>query len=178
MGALSDAELVAAMDQGNEDALAEVYARYGATVYLLVDRLCGREAAEDVTHEVFLAIWQVPRAFDPEGGSLAPRLHSVAHRRAVALLRSTSSGPTSKARRASRRHRGSLALTLGEDQRLRTLLADLSASQRQAIVLAYFAGYTRREIAEHLSESDETVKRDIGIGMVRLRDHLERQRQS
>jgi RNA polymerase sigma-70 factor (ECF subfamily) len=52
---------------------------------------------------------------------------------------------------------------------VRALLADLSAPQRQAILLAYFGGYTYGQVAERLGRSETRVKTDLGVALTRLR---------
>ena len=61
-------------------------------------------------------------------------------------------------------------LALGEDARaLADCLAQLSASQRQSIMLAYLHGLTHAELAEHMREPLGTVKTWIRRGLDRLK---------
>ena len=51
----------------DDDALGELYDQFGGFVYGLAARVIGcRTAAEDVTQEVFLSLWEKPEQFDPE----------------------------------------------------------------------------------------------------------------
>jgi RNA polymerase sigma-70 factor (ECF subfamily) len=168
---LSDVELTTAMAHGRKEALAEIYDRYGSSVYALARRLCAGEAAKDVTHEVFLALWQTPKSFDPDRGSLHSHLLAVAHHCAVSRVRSGEDGRLDEARGPLSQHhdKGSEALAMCDNEDFRALLADLSDHQRHAILLAYFGGYTYRQVAERLLRSEERVKIDIGAGLTRLR---------
>ena len=75
----SDVDLVAALADDDPGALAEAYERYGEAVYRFALRLCGRQRAEEVTHEVFLALWRDPKAFELSAGSLRMPLLVMAH---------------------------------------------------------------------------------------------------
>ncbi len=76
----SRARLVAA----DPTALAEVFDQYASFVFGLARRVIGdARAAEDVTQEVFVAVWERPDVFDPDRGTLRRGLPTLAHRRAV-----------------------------------------------------------------------------------------------
>jgi RNA polymerase sigma-70 factor (ECF subfamily) len=53
-----------------------------------------------------------------------------------------------------------------------TALHDLRVEERSPIVLAYFGGYTYREVAEMLDQPEGTVKGRIRTGLQRLRGTL------
>jgi RNA polymerase sigma-70 factor (ECF subfamily) len=55
---------------------------------------------------------------------------------------------------------------------VRRSLDALTDLQREAVVLAYYGGYTHREIAELLGVPSGTVKTRLRDGLLRLRDHL------
>src|SRR5215471_13923006 len=72
----------------DEAALTEVYDQFASFVYGLAARVIGdRRAAEDVSQEVFLALWERPHAFDPDRGSLRTWLGTLSHRRSVDYVR-------------------------------------------------------------------------------------------
>ncbi|MBC7679273.1 MAG: hypothetical protein H7233_09815, partial [Pseudorhodobacter sp.] len=58
-------------------------------------------------------------------------------------------------------------------ERVRSALATLPEPQREALTLAYFGGYTQREIAGLTSTPLGTVKTRMLAGMRRLKDGLE-----
>ena len=170
VNALSDAALVIASAHGSEDALAEIYSRYGSSVYGVARWLCGEKVAEDVTHEVFLALWKSPGSFDPVRGSLCSHLLAVAHRHAVYKMRSDSCKRDVDAVEPLSHHdRGAKALTLSAHEGVHELLDDLSEPPRHAIILAYFAGYTYREVAKRLHLSEGRVRDDVRDAMRILR---------
>jgi RNA polymerase sigma factor (sigma-70 family) len=55
---------------------------------------------------------------------------------------------------------------------VRTALGVLSAAQREALTLAYYGGYTQREVAALTGAPLGTVKTRMLTGMRRLRDEL------
>ena len=164
---------------GDEPAFAELYRRVAPAVFGLVTKVVRDPAqAEEVTQEVFVELWRTAARFDPARGSARSWIMTCAHRRAVDRVRSAESA----ARRddlAGRRDQGrpydevvEQVETGLERERVRRGLAALTDLQREAVVLAYYSGYTHREIAELLGVPSGTVKTRLRDGLLRLRDHL------
>ncbi|MFG1944823.1 sigma factor [Nonomuraea sp. NPDC048826] len=66
-----DTDLHARLVAGDLDALAAVYDAHCAYVYGVAIKVTGsQEYAEEVTQDVFAALWEEPRAHDPRFGSL------------------------------------------------------------------------------------------------------------
>ena len=87
--AASDDALVAAIGEQSQEALGEVYRRYGGAVWAVARRVCrNAELAEEVAQTVFTELWSRPGRFDPARGSLRPWLAAQAHSRAVDVVRS------------------------------------------------------------------------------------------
>jgi len=175
---LGDAQLVVAVGRFREDALAEVYRRHGPAVYGLARRVTGDSGtAEDVTQEVFLRLWNQPDRFDPARGNLRSFLLTQAHSRAVDVVRSESS----RVRREEVEARSPAAegydlerevweITVAEQ--VTEAMASLPEDERVAISLAYFEGYTYRQVATMLSEPEGTVKSRIRAGLRRMKRAL------
>ena len=83
-----DSVLVDRLCRGDEGALGDIYDGYAGLVHGLARRvLRDRRAAEDVTQEVFVAVWQHPDRFDPTRGTLRSFLATMTHRRAIDVVR-------------------------------------------------------------------------------------------
>ncbi len=175
-----DADLLVRLASGESDALAQIYDRYHRQVFTLALRILGDHVlAEDTTQEVFLALWRDPSKFDPAKGGFASWLLSLAHHRSVDGVRREES---------QRRRRDRLAeleppALLGEDPAdkalervvgadVRSALSELPAVQREALTLAFFGGYTQREVAALTGAPLGTVKTRMLAGMRRLRQIL------
>ncbi|HYT10797.1 MAG TPA: sigma-70 family RNA polymerase sigma factor [Mycobacteriales bacterium] len=182
----SDGVLVRRVADGDDTALEALYDRYGRPAFALARRITGEPAfAEDVVQEVFLALWREPAKYDPARGGFPSWLLATTHHKAVDAVRREES---------VRRRRQQLAedadgytsassadIPPVEDaawaglrgERVRQALGSLPPAQREALVLAYYAGYTQREIAERTGTPLGTVKTRMLAGMRRLRDLLD-----
>src|ERR1700722_16341484 len=66
-----DSFLVARVAAGDEEALCEIWNRHAPMVFGQAKRLTtSSPTAEEVTQEVFVALWTHPERFDPSRGSL------------------------------------------------------------------------------------------------------------
>jgi RNA polymerase sigma-70 factor, ECF subfamily len=175
--AASDASLVVAVGRWQEEALAEIYRRHAGAVFGLAKRLLFESAlAEDVAQEVFVRLWHEPERFDPKRGSLRTFLLTMAHGRAVDLLRSELSrrGRDERARLVAEASYdlGQEVSDMATAERVRQAVARLPGAERTAIELAYFGGHTYREVAAMQNEPEGTVKSRIRSGLRRMEHDL------
>jgi RNA polymerase sigma factor (sigma-70 family) len=158
---------------GNDDAIRAIYARYGRPVYSLGYRLLGtREAAEELTQDVFLTAWRKAARFDPTRGRLSTWLMTIAHNLAVDRLRRETgvSRPTLVLVDEVPDAPGldEEAVLIERDAALRAL-SSLTAAERRLVVRAYFRGLTAREIAERDGIPLGTVKTRLRSAMIKVR---------
>ena len=154
---LSEEALVALVARGDETALAELYDRVGRSAYGLAFRVLRDDRlAEDAVQEAFLAVWRAAAGFSRragEGDDLDPDAGPPARGRSRASG-GTSSGGAARRRegtrtlpaRPRRMQRGSASSGSGS----RTALGQLPDTQREAIELAYYGGFSQSELAERL----------------------------
>jgi len=179
--ALSDTRLVVGVGRLRQDALAEIHRRYGGAIVGLAQRLLqSRVLAEDVAQDVFVRLWRNPTAFDPDRGSLRSYLFALAHARSVDLVRSEQARRKREERsaRLSPSESGEVereAWLLYAGAQTRAALESLSDDERAAIELAYFGGFTYRQVADRLDEPEGTIKGRIRAGLARMRTTLRRE---
>lgn len=176
-GGQGEAEDALLVRVGHKDSLAfeALYDRYGGAVYsLAVKMLRDRQTAEEIAQEVFLAIWRGARDFDPARGSARSWILSLAHHKSVDAVRRQrlrTAEPLSETMTADADvAQDALRGVTGTE--VQSALAALSDGQREAIVFAYYGGYTQQEIAKRLHVPLGTVKTRMRDGMLRLRTAL------
>jgi RNA polymerase sigma-70 factor (ECF subfamily) len=169
------AELVAGLRQRDERALAELYDRYGQTVYAVALRVTGDAgAAEEICLDAFWQVWQQVDRYDATQGSVLNWLLTICRSRAIDRLRARSARKRQTADDAIDTvhvHPPAEELAdLNERQQLvREAMAALSPDQRHALSLAYYEGLSHSQIADRLQEPLGTVKTRIRQAMGVLR---------
>lgn len=170
-GPAADAGLVAGVIDGDEAALESIYREYGGAVKHVASRVLRDDVlAEDVVQDVFVSFWKSPGNFDSERGSLRTYLLTIAHRRAVDVVRSEEA----RNRREDASSPGeSIDLehevwVRSQSEMVRRAVASLGDDERKAISLAYFGGLSYVEVAKQLGEPEGTVKSRIRSGMRKL----------
>jgi RNA polymerase sigma factor (sigma-70 family) len=177
-----DADLLARLRAGDRAAVGVLYDRFSRPAFALARRVLADDTlAEDVLQDVFLAVWRDPGAFDAARGGLGSWLMTLVHHKAVDAVRREQSHRRRQARLAE-----DLALAeptevrdVDEEadaravgERVRAALGRLPDAQRQALTLAYYGGFTQREVAALTQAPLGTVKTRMLAGMRRLRDDL------
>lgn len=169
-------DLMLQVAEGNESAFEELYDRLSAQVFGLIRRVLKDEAqSEEVTQEVFVEAWQQAARYDATRGKAITWLLTLAHRRAVDRVRASQASKDRDLRQGIKEFQASYddveetAIHHDESRRAIQALERLSETQRDAIRLAYFGGYTHLEVAEMLEIPVGTAKTRIRDGMNKLR---------
>ncbi|GIH07016.1 RNA polymerase sigma factor SigK [Rhizocola hellebori] len=164
------------MNDRDAGEFARAYGLHAPAVHATARRILGDvPAAEDVVQEVFLELWRRPEAYDPHRGALRSWLCTIARNKAIDQVR------------RSQRQSAAMAILaevgLAEDAAeavlrkelagcVRDAIDTLPAAHRAAIVLAYYQGFTYRQVALTLSIPEGTAKSRLRLGLRRLNQLL------
>ena len=178
---VSDDELMRQLALGRPEALGPLHARYASMIYGVAARTLDRASAEEISQEVFLAVWRHAPSFDPTRGAFR-----------AWVLQITRSSVLNEVRRRSRRPRAT-AQTNGsggdhlpdpgpepaesawrEHRRtvVRAAVEALPPPQREALSLAFLEDLTHEQVATFLNLPLGTTKSRIRSGLKALRGNL------
>jgi len=180
-GRQDDLVLMQRIAREDQQALGQLYDRYGRLVYGLARSMVGDEAtAEEITQDAFTRVWSRAGTYLPEQGRPLTWLMRIARNRAIDELRSRSSRPQPTSiswLEEELADGGADPAEQAELSRRRKevagAIAALPAEQRRVLALAYFQAYTQREIAGILKQPLGTVKTRLRSAMKKLRAALE-----
>ena len=176
-----DAILMARAGNGDPASLAALYRRHAPAVFGFALRSTGsREAAEEVTQDVFDRVWRGAAGYRADRASAATWIMRIARNRAIDELRRTGRRPAE----APGPWEDSLGTDPGtgpeeiteanqERRSVREAVARLPRAQREALELAFFGGLSHAEIARSTGVPVGTVKTRIRLSMRKLREVLE-----
>jgi RNA polymerase sigma-70 factor (ECF subfamily) len=172
-------DLVDQVARGDGPAFERLYDRVAGSVFGVVRRVLRDPAqSEEVTQEVLLEVWRSATRFDAERAAATTWIHTIAHRRAVDRVRAGQAARDRDDLVARRDQQPPYDVvadrveTRLEQEQVRRCLDDLTDLQRESVSLAYYNGYTYREVAELLDVPLGTVKTRLRDGLIRMRDCL------
>ena len=191
-----DDALMRAFAQGDARAFERLYARHHAALYRFVRRVLGRQAgtqADEVFQDTWLRVVNARQRWAPQGATFRTWLFTLAHRRAIDLLRKSGREvvldapdderepwqPAGDAQAwqawpaaASQAGVGAVedqAFWRAAGQRLLDCLEALPAVQRSAFLLHHEDGLALDELARALEVGFETAKSRLRYAMSKLR---------
>jgi RNA polymerase sigma-70 factor, ECF subfamily len=169
--------MLADVAKGDHGEFRAVYNQTAAAVLGVVRRVLRDPAqSEEVMQEVLIEVWRTAARFDPSVGSASAWIMTLAHRRAVDRVRSEQRATARELRAATAfveyDEVSDAVLSSLEHERVRRCLDGLTALQRESVTLAYYRGYSYREVAQLLGVPVGTVKTRMRDGLIRLRDCL------
>ena len=178
-----DIHLIKLIAKSRNDALNELYERYNRLVFSVAFAIVGdRSAAEEITLDVFVQVWQRAASYRPELAKVSTWLIAITRHHAIDILRWQKSRPEANSVNWEDRslQDGPLIHNLEEQiegtqkkEQVRKAVAQLPAEQREALALAYFKGYTQSQISAALKQPLGTIKTRIRLAMQKLRKLLD-----
>jgi RNA polymerase sigma-70 factor (ECF subfamily) len=179
LAGLSDPDLASRMAAGDTDALGELYDRYGSLAYSVALRVLGDPGrSEDVVQDAFLKLWNGAGEFDPSRGALRTWLMTAVRNRSIDYLRGRGAHeraerelPVEVAAESASDPWREVSMSL-EREAVRDAIDNLPSEQRQAVELAYFGGYSHREIAEMTRVPLSTVKGRMRLALEKMHSYL------
>ncbi len=182
---MDDAELVRRCLAGDPAAWEDIVRTYTRRLYNLCYRFTGqRQAAEDLTQEVFLRVFRTLQSYDPHQGSLGVWLHRVGRNLLIDYYRATRKQRLTVSledegvqieQQESAAPAPDRALARRElSAALQQALARLSPELREAVILRDLQGFDYREIGQVLDIPEGTVKSRLNRGRAELGRILKR----
>lgn len=178
---LTTAELVwllAAVAKRDEAAFERLYAATSAKLFGVVLRILRRpELAEEVVQETFVRVWHGAGQFNPAVGSPITWMVSIARNRAIDMLRKrgevsieeepaamdvASDPPDPLARREIN----------DELKRLLACVGRLEPDRQRLVLLAYYNGWSREQLAAQFKTPVNTVKTWLRRSLIEIRQCL------
>jgi len=171
--------VVQAIAGGDQSALRALYERAHRITFTVILRITGsREAAEELTLDVFYDVWRRASDYDPANGPVLGWILNQARSRAIDRMRYDG-----RRKRVNPLAPGPFTETHADDQyvvidraelarQLTQAIAVLTSDERQAIEAVYFSELSHTEAAAHLGEPLGTIKTRIRSGLGKLRVHF------
>jgi RNA polymerase sigma-70 factor (ECF subfamily) len=168
--------LVTAVAQGDEAAFERLYNETRAKLYGVLLRILGRPAlAEEVMQETYLKVWKMADQFNPAIASPITWMVAMARNRAIDIVRKRgevsieeepealdvpSDSPPPLARREMTE----------ELKRLLSCLGRLDPEKQRIVLLAYYSGWSRDQLATKLDIPVNTIKTWLRRSLLEIRE--------
>ncbi len=180
---LTQAELVwllAAVARGDQAAFERLYEATRAKLYGVLLRILGTpELADDVMQETYLKVWKTAGNFDPTIASPITWMVAIARNRAIDIVRQkghVSIEDTPEAMSVAADTPPPLARRemTEELRRLLSCLGKLDPEKQRIVLLAYYSGWSREQLARKLDIPVNTIKTWLRRSLLEIRECMGR----
>lgn len=150
-----------------------IFDHYGTVMLNIIRRVIKDEAmAQDVLQDSLMKVWRNAASYNPEKAGLFTWLTRICRNAAIDKTRTKDFRLTETSRNAEALV--TISDTVSQDTNLdalymQQLVEQLPDKQRELIDLAYFQGYTQKEISDNLEMPLGTVKTRIRLAIKHLR---------
>ena len=182
---LTDIELLKRVANSDSKALEILYNRYSPLLYTIIKKIVSdEETAQQVLADVFVIVWRKIRCFDFDSNNPYTWLVILTRNKAVDTVRRNRNGADIQEYNdvfenefiipSISNKAGGLDLkeALKKKNNFEEALNKLTDAQQYVIYLAFYEGYTEKEIAAKLKIPEQTVKSKVKIALTNLRDNL------
>ncbi|MDQ0761633.1 sigma-70 family RNA polymerase sigma factor [Streptomyces canus] len=161
-----DRKMQQRLARGEAAALGELYDRFASLVHGLAHRVLGDErAADGITREVFVHVWEHPEAYDPKQGPLRSWVAGLTHRLAVQRLRATETAALTQGTDGSTEELERKVRHASVAARADYIVQSMPTPLRAALELAYFQRRDYRQAAADLSITEDEARRRLRLGL-------------
>lgn len=172
-----DDQLIRRIKTGDETALGVLMKKYSTRVYAAAFRILRQQPdAQEVTQDVFWALWRSPERFDMARGQLLTWLVILSRSRALDLLRRIQASASRQNELTVEILNTSPALahhlTPAHGMLMEELLRRLPSEQGCVVQMVYVEGYAFREVASLLHAPLGTIKGRTRLALQKLRSEL------
>jgi RNA polymerase sigma-70 factor (ECF subfamily) len=170
--------LMAAVAKGDRAAFERLYAATRAKLYGVALRILRRsDLADEVIQETYLKIWQNAGTFDPKVATPITWMVAIARNRALDVVRKkgeASIEEETQAMEAASDEPSPLARHEMTDElrRLLACLGDLEEERRRLVLLAYYGGWSREQLAVKFEAPANTIKTWLRRSLMEIRECL------
>ena len=170
--------LIAAVAKGDEVAFERLYAATRAKLFGVVLRILRRQdLAEEVIQETYVKIWNSAGRFDPALASPITWMASIARNRAIDVVRKRSEvsieeEPTAMEVAADTPDPLARREMTEELKRLLECVGRLEPDRQKLVLLAYYNGWSRDQLAMKFETPVNTVKTWLRRSMTDIRECL------
>lgn len=175
----SEPDLILLLKKKDQRGYSYLYDNYAPALFGVIVKIIGeREEATDILQECFIKIWRNIENYDSTKGRLFTWMIQITRNTAIDFARSA---PEKKEKRTNRlepnlptiEQKNATHLPV-DHLGLNTVIEGLRNEDKEIVDLAYFKGFTQKEIAEELSIPLGTVKTRARNALIKLKNILKK----
>ncbi|WP_295731590.1 sigma-70 family RNA polymerase sigma factor [uncultured Muribaculum sp.] len=172
----TERQLAVLLKGGSVKAFEAVYRRYSGRLYAYCfEAIRVRQEAEEVVHDVFMALWNRRESIDPEMG-VGALLYDIARKRRIDAFRRLLNSPVYEDYvEIQNTIAGDDAPPMEYEEFMlmfRKVISGLPERMRSLIILSKFEGMTNGEMAARLGIAEKTVRNQLSLALKLLKSRL------